>query len=257
LRVKGESYDELRGFLLAAQSRLRLLRFRASDAMPVVIPTYNGARRAPNLVPLLALALRARGIPVLVHGVLHDQQRVTTAAILQALGIAPCSGPEQAQEHLRDEGLAFIPIEGLSSGLAHLLALRWQLGVRNSAHTVSKMIQPMDGRALQLVSVTHPDYLRGMREYFTACPADVMLLRGTEGEAVASTRRPQAIEWLREGTSETVVQAVEGSVTLPDLPATIDAPATAEWIRATLTGQHAVPQAIEAQLAAIERIVRR
>jgi anthranilate phosphoribosyltransferase len=253
-RVKGESRDELRGFMLALEPRTAAIRPPHARCAPVVIPTYNGARNAPNLVPLLALGLRARGIPVLVHGVTRDPRRVATADVLAALGISACADAAEAERRLSDEGLAFVTVGALCPGLDRLLEIRWQLGVRNTAHTACKMVQPIAGGALQLLSVTHPDYLRGMHEYYTAFPANVLLMRGTEGEAVASTRRPQALEWLHGGQCETVVAAVEGAVILPEFPAAIDAATTAAWIRSALaSGQ--VPDPITKQIDAIQRIV--
>jgi anthranilate phosphoribosyltransferase len=254
-RVKGESRDELRGFLLALEERVARLRPPRSSPRGVVIPSYNGARHSPNFVPLLALGLRARGIPVLVHGVMRDPRRVTTAQVFAALGVQACVDPGEAEARLEEDGLAFVPVGALCPGLDRLLEIRWQLGVRNSAHTACKMLQPIAGPALQIVSVTQPDYLTGMREYFTAFPADVLLMRGSEGEAVASLRRPQAIEWIHDGTSETVVPAVQGSVTLVDLPA-IHPEATAQWIQAAIKAG-SVPRPIAAQIDAIEQAVRR
>ncbi len=49
LRVKTETVDEMVGFLAAANERLPVLRRPAGRIRPVVIPTYNGARRAANL----------------------------------------------------------------------------------------------------------------------------------------------------------------------------------------------------------------
>jgi anthranilate phosphoribosyltransferase len=255
-RVKGESCDELRGFVAAAEERLARLPVPPAGPMPVVIPTYNGARLAPNLVPLLALGLRERGVPVLVHGVERDPRRVTTAEVFQALGVAACADVPEAAARLRSDGLAFAPIGVLCPGLAQLLEIRWRLGLRNSGHTVCKMIQPLAGEALQMVSVTHPDYLRSMREYFAAYPAQVLLMRGTEGEAVASVRRPQAIEWLHAGTAEIVVPAVEGPVSLPALPAALQPEPTARWIQNALA-DGAIPGPIAAQIDAIAALSRR
>jgi len=256
LRVKSESRDELRGFVAAAEERLHRLPAPAGGPLPVVIPSYNGARLAPNLVPLLALALRARGVPVLVHGVLRDPRRVTTAEVFGALGVSPCGGVGEAAARLVSEGLAFVPVGVLCPGLERLLDIRWKLGVRNSAHTVCKMLQPFTGPALQLVSVTHPAYLQSMREYFAAFPARVLLMRGAEGEAVASLRRPQAMEWLHEGGAEVVVPAAQGSVSLPALPADLQAGTTAAWIRAAMA-EGTLPAPIAAEVDAIVALARR
>ena len=65
MRMKGESLDELIGFLHALHERLLPLR---SDRPVIAIASYNGARRLPNLVALLALLLARAGARVLVHG---------------------------------------------------------------------------------------------------------------------------------------------------------------------------------------------
>jgi len=192
----------------------------------------------------------------MVHGVVRDPRRVTTAEVFRALEVPVCADAGEAAARLRGDGLAFATVGALCPGLERLLEIRWRLGVRNSAHTVSKMLQPIDGPALQLVSVTHPDYLKGMREYFAAWPARVLLMRGTEGEAVANLRRPQAIEWLHDGCAEVVVPAVEGAASLPALPASLQPEPTAAWIRSALAG-NAVPPPIAAQIDAIAALARR
>jgi len=55
LRIKGESVAELRGFQRAAVERMQHLAAPAGAPRPVVLPSYNGARRQPNLLPLRAL----------------------------------------------------------------------------------------------------------------------------------------------------------------------------------------------------------
>jgi anthranilate phosphoribosyltransferase len=248
-RIKGESVDELAGFLDACQARIAALQ--APGAL--VIPSYNGARHTANLVPLLALLVAARGIPVLVHGVLHDPKRVTSAEVFAAMGMRPAESAAAAEALLARDGVAFLPIDRLLPGLASLLDRRWQIGLRSSAHTLAKMLMPIAGGALQLVSVTHPEYLDAMRAFYARHPARVLLMRGTEGEAVASSKRPQAIEWLTQGVSETVLPADPESIgAMPDLPEGRDAQTTADWIDAVLAGRRPVPPAIARQVAVIE-----
>ncbi len=55
LRIKGESVDEIAGFLDAAEASFAPLVAPEGSYTPVVIPSYNGARQMPNLTPLLAM----------------------------------------------------------------------------------------------------------------------------------------------------------------------------------------------------------
>jgi len=67
-RVKGESADELAAMLAAAHASFTPIDVKHGAHQAVSIPSYNGARKQPNLVPLLALLLAREGVPVLVHG---------------------------------------------------------------------------------------------------------------------------------------------------------------------------------------------
>ena len=172
LRFKGESVEEIAGFLEAAENSFDLLPAPPGDYAPVLIPSYNGARKMANLTPLLAMLLAREGVPVLVHGVTRDPGRVTTAEIFEAMGLpaATCLADTQVAHALGHP--SFMPIETLAPKLAHLLSLRRILGVRNSTHTLVKILQPYQGPALRLVSYTHPEYLEMLGEYFTtAAPA--------------------------------------------------------------------------------------
>src|SRR5688572_29279607 len=128
LRVKGESLEELAGFMSACEESYEHLPAPAADAVPLVIPSYNGARQLPNLVPLLALLLAREGVPVLVHGVTSDRGRVTTREVFEALGIAPSQSGDDASSQLAERRVAFLPIEILAPRIANLLDMRARLG---------------------------------------------------------------------------------------------------------------------------------
>src|SRR5258707_486098 len=64
-RVKGETAEEMAGILDALSPHMRPMQLPARRAIPAVIPSYNGARKLANLVPLLALMIAREGVPVL------------------------------------------------------------------------------------------------------------------------------------------------------------------------------------------------
>ena len=76
LRIKGEGEAEMKGFYEAMQNHTMKLTPPVAKPMPIVIPSYNGARKQANLTPLLAVLLHKLGFPVIVHGVSHDPTRV-------------------------------------------------------------------------------------------------------------------------------------------------------------------------------------
>ncbi|MDE2428824.1 MAG: DNA-binding protein YbiB, partial [Burkholderiales bacterium] len=115
MRIKGESIEEIAGFLDAASVHmLRLPCNMLHRFAPVVIPSYNGARKKANLTPLLALLLAKRGVPVLVHGVMHDVGRVSTAEIFEAMQLPFAQNAEQVLQNMNQHLPAFMPIDVLS-----------------------------------------------------------------------------------------------------------------------------------------------
>ncbi len=249
LRIKGESLEELAGFLNACEACYTHVAAPAGT-VPLVIPAYNGARQLPNLTPLLAQLVARAGVPVLVQGVSADAGRVTTYEVLAAMGISAAGSLAEAQAQLAGRGLAFISIDVLAPPLARLLALRRKMGVRSSGHTLAKMLQPFSGPAIRLVSVTHPEYVVRMREFFTQHAANALLLRGAEGEAVAHPRREPVIDWMNGVSVETWSA---GASENPPLPESRDATVTAAWIHGALAGAHPIPAAITHQVACCVR----
>ena len=260
MRIKGESVEELAGFMDAAERSFAPLPSPAGEYAPVLIPSYNGARKLANLTPLLALLLAREGVPTLVHGVRTDPGRVTTAEILGEMGLAEAGSSAELQDAFAARRPAFMPIETLAPALAHQLSLRRILGVRNSTHTIVKILQPFEGPALRLVSYTHPEYLETLGEYFTtAAPherGDAFLMRGTEGETVANPHRAQQIDWFHAGTRTLLVERDAPTDDLSQVPEARDAAATASWIAAALRGEVPVPRSILNQVAECVRAAR-
>ncbi len=248
LRLKTEAVSELLGFYQALSERLHRLQPPDGEVRTVLIPSYNGARAQPNLMPLVALLLQRLGIPVLVHGALDGYGRVASAFVFAALGVQPCTTLAQVQTALDEKKLAYVPTAVLAPGLAQLLALRQRLGVRNSAHTLAKLIDPFGGASLRLVCMTHPDYLQKMREFFAATGDTALIMRGTEGEAYANPKKRPRIELYREGGAELLFEQ-EHIEPLAQGAQDIDAKSTAAYIRAALEGALPLPLPIVNQVA--------
>lgn len=260
LRVKGESVAELAGFLQAAHARLVPIVAPDGEFAPVLIPSYNGARKMANLTPLLAVLLARRGVPVLLHGVSSDPGRVTSAEVIHALGIPEVQQQIHMHANWQHHLPAFMNIAHLAPQMARLLALRRILGVRGSTHTLVKILQPFACPALRLTSYTHPEYRVLLSEYFATPDAialgDAILMRATEGETVANVRRAQEMAWFCEGQMQGLVEKEELAATDPDLPSAADADTTARWIDDILCEQRAVPAAIAVQVEHCVQVAR-
>lgn len=248
MRIKGETPEEMCGFLDAIHARLHPVPAHDQGVPTVVIPSYNGARKLPVLTPLLALLLAREGLPVLVHGVATESSRVFTADVFAALGVSACSsvGP------IAPGTTAFVPTALLCPGLQKLLDVRRVVQLRNPAHSLVKLMTPCTGRSLLVTSYTHPEYAVSMAATLGLMQSHALLLRGTEGEAVADPRRTPRMQRFVVGVPQPPTEPQTGSLpTLPDLPSTTDADTTARYIRSVLEGSSPVPQPIAQQVACI------
>ncbi len=265
MRIKGETPLELMGFIDAAEARidvdaLQAMEDRASSRSIVVIPSYNGARKLPLLTPLLALLLEREGLSVLVHGMdeglkaVSGVQRVTSAEIFNQLALAAKVSTN----------VQYVSIAKLSPPLKKLLDVRKVVGLRNSAHSVVKLINPYrtnadtrtNTKSVLVTSYTHPEYAVSMNETLAGLGATALLLRGTEGEAVADPRRTPVMTGLARGQAVTLQAVQHGSLdTLPALPATTDAAMTARYIQSVLAGNQSVPAPIALQVQHILKLL--
>jgi anthranilate phosphoribosyltransferase len=256
-RIKGEAPHELAGMLDAAHDHCAPLAAPA-DKPVVVIPSYNGARKQPNLVPLLAMLLARDGVPTLVHGIREFPGRVTSMALFEALGVPLCATAQSAEAQLgaASNPLAALPIDVLSPALSQLLDKRAIIGLRNSAHTVVKMLQPVGGHSRRGIAALqlHPPRISGNADrVFLARTRQRDAGPGYRGEVVADARRSSRIDWLHDGHQRTMVDPVGGSVAdVPELPQGTDIAETAAWIRKVLDGAEPVPAPVATQVAAIK-----
>ncbi len=245
MRIKGETPEEMAGFLDAVHQRLHHIPVDAADTPTVVLPSYNGARKLPVLTPLLGLLLAREGVAVLLHGTPTESSRVFASEVLLALDI-----PARTDITAIAPGeLAFVPTEVLCPALKTLLDVRRVVGLRNPAHSLVKIMNPCMGKSLVVSSYTHPEYAVSMAQTFELVKANALLLRGTEGEVVADARRMPQMDAFINGRRSLLQETQSGTLaSLPDLPKTTDAAATAAYIRAVIKGDLPVPASIARQV---------
>lgn len=246
MRIKGETAEEMAGFLDATYARLQ--RIEAHHPV-VVLPSYNGARKLPVLTPLLAHLLAREGLAVVIHGSPTESSRITSQDVLREMGVQPLAQvrPIHASE------VIYVPTEVLSTGLKRLLDVRRTIGLRNPGHSLVKLMNPTTAQdALLISSYTHPEYAVSMAATFQLTGSHAVLLRGTEGEVVADARRTPQMDAFVKGTRTSLVDAQSGSLMkLPELPTGIEAASTARYTEAVLAGKLPIPAPLRTQVQAV------
>lgn len=225
LRIKGEGEAEMLGFYEAMQNH------------------------TIKLTPLLAILLHKLGFPVVVHGVSEDPTRVLTETIFELMGITPTLHGGQAQAKLDEHQPVFMPVGAFCPPLEKQLAMRWRMGVRNSAHTLAKLATPFaEGEALRLSSVSHPEYIGRVAKFFSDIGGRALLMHGTEGEVYANPQRCPQINLIdREGMR--VLYEKQDTAGSELLPQAKDPETTAQWIERCLAGSEPIPESLKIQMA--------
>jgi len=246
MRIKGETAEEMAGFLDATHARLHRIE---ANCPVVVLPSYNGARKLPLLTPLLAHLLAREGLAVIMHGTPTESTRITSQEVLSAMGVTSLSQIKPAKVG----EVMYVPTEILSPTLKRLLDVRRTIGLRNPAHSMVKLMNPTSAHdALLVSSYTHPEYAVSMAATFELTGARALLLRGTEGEVVADARRTPQMDAFVKGARAPLVEAQAGSlIKLPELPTDIDASSTARYTEAVLAGKLTAPASLIAQVQAV------
>lgn len=249
MRIKGETAEEAAGFLDALHQRITPIP--AKDKPVIVIPSYNGARKLPVLTPLLAFLLAREGLPVLIHGMETEERRVSTQKVLEALDVPACTAIENVAEMMANSTISFVPTGILNQGLQRLLDVRRTLNLRNTAHSLVKLMNPVQGKSLLVTSYTHPEYAVSMAQTLELMGANALLLRGAEGESVADPRRTPRMQGFIGGRAVELQALQEGTLgSLPELPC-LEPEQTARYIREVLDGTRPVPHPIAQQVAHI------
>lgn len=250
LRCKGETVDELLGFQRALSERTHAIELDHDRVRPIVLPAYGGARRGPNLLPLLALLLRRLGIPVLVHGTLEGTHGVAAAYVFRELGILPSASIRAAESALRDDKLTFVPTALIAPGLAQLMSLKGRLSTGGSAFLAAKLLDPFGGTAMLLLGSSKQERLDVLAEVALINGAHALLLPSVDGDPVAAPQHRPRIEHLHDGQRDILFEEERGAAKpVHGLIAGTDALATAEWIKSALAGHTPIPHPIVNQLA--------
>jgi len=247
MRIKGESVSELMGFMDALQPHLNLLNLGSRQT--IVLPSYNGARKQANLTPLLAGMLSTYGFTVLVQGVEKDPSRATSHDIFESLGWPIINTKNEFGTLLNSNKPIFCPLNVISPALQRLLDVRERIGLRNTGHVLAKLINPTLQNPWQVSNYTHPEYPDKLREFFQLRSANVILMRGSEGEPTASLQRLPEMHFLPSNGNQ--VTSLEERFEDPTPFIEIDAISTASITQKILSGQVICPNSIIRQATQI------
>jgi ribulose-5-phosphate 4-epimerase/fuculose-1-phosphate aldolase len=243
------------------------LKFYGRDAYDdnyngLALDAAEGARIVAGLKNADILFLANHGVIVTGPSIdlaFDDLYYLERACMLQVLGMGTGKPLRQVPDAIARKTAAQMTDDTQARlhfvALKRLLDVRRVVGLRNSAHSMVKLINPSAGQAIIVSSYTHREYAESMSAVFQLMGSTALLLRGTEGEAVADARRLPQMDGFVRGQHVVLEEGQKGTLTeLPDLTKDIDAASTAAYIRDVLEERRPVPASMSQQVEHILRL---
>ncbi len=199
MRMKGETAEEIAGFVEAARSVIPLM-----DAKPSLDwPSYAAGRTRGHPWFLLSAKIVAQtGHSVLIHGWNSHQNPIASVrAALEGIGISSAQSLTDVGGKLAQDGIVYLPFEVASEPLFRLLRLREVLGLRSCINTVLRVLNPAKAEA-SVQGVFHPPY-RLLQADAGAILGQTTLtvLKGGGGEFERHPSKDVALFGLRHGAA--------------------------------------------------------
>jgi anthranilate phosphoribosyltransferase len=141
MKIKGETVEELTGFVSAMRDRA--LTIASPENTIDTCGTGGDGASTFNISTISAVIAAAAGIPVAKHGNRSVSSLCGSADVLQELGVNVNLTPEQAENCLRDIGIAFLFAPVYHRSMKHVAAPRREMGIR----TVFNILGPMSNPA--------------------------------------------------------------------------------------------------------------
>jgi anthranilate phosphoribosyltransferase len=150
LHARGETPDELAGFVRAMRSRAHAVT--APEGTIDTCGTGGDVRGTFNISTAVALVVAAAGVPVAKAGNRAVSSQAGSSDVMRALGLRVELSAEQAELSLRKDGFAYLHAPAFHPGMRHAGPVRQELGVRTAFNLIGPLANPAQPRR-QLVGV--------------------------------------------------------------------------------------------------------
>lgn len=146
MRVKGETVEEITGFVRAMRdraSRLSTCRTHLVDTCG----TGGDGRQTFNISTTVALVVAGAGVGVAKHGNRSVSSRCGSADVLECLGVNVDLTPDVVGRCLDDTGIAFIFASRFHGAMKYVAVTRKEIGIRTVFNILGPLTNPAGARA--------------------------------------------------------------------------------------------------------------
>ncbi len=142
LRMKGESIEEITGFVKVMREKAR--RIVVTTDLPVLDIVGTGGDHANtfNISTMSAIVAAGAGITVAKHGNRSVTSKCGSAEVFSSLGVNLDASPETLEKALKEVGLAFLFAPGLHLSMKYVMPVRKELKIRTVFNILGPLANP-------------------------------------------------------------------------------------------------------------------
>ncbi len=238
MRFKGAQVEEMKGFLDAMESQASLISPKVEGLLNCNGP-YDGRKNALHLSLAAAIVVAAAGVPVVMHSNtdLPPKDGVTTARLLEALGIPANREPQQVSRDIEEKGFGHLHANRYLHGVEGLKPIRQILFYRSFLHACEVMLNPA-GAAYSLLGAAHKGFLeRFARAAGGRGQQRVLVVQGLDGCDELPLQPVAAVEYADGKWSESTLDPADYGLARRDHHPCESPEVTAQIVSRTLRGE--------------------
>lgn len=196
LRMKGETKDELLGFVTGMRNRAT--RISAPEGAIDLCGTGGDGAQTFNISTAASFVVAACGVPVAKHGNRAMSSRSGSADVLAALGIPVALDGASVERCMGETGIGFMFAPQFHESMRNVMASRREIGIRTFFNILGPMANPAGVRR-QLIGVYDPRIARTVAEVLRDLGSErAMVVHGSGTDEVTSVGPTKVVE-LRGG----------------------------------------------------------
>lgn len=197
MRFKGARIEEMKGFLDAMEAQATLIAPQVEGLLNCNGP-YDGRKKALHLSLAAAIVVASAGVPVVMHSStgLPPKDGVTTARLLEALGIPAYREPAQVARDIEQKGFGHLHASRYLHGVERLKPIRQTLFYRSFLHACEVLLNPA-GATYSMVGAAHQGFLeRFARAAGERGQKRVLAVQGLDGCDELPLQAVSAVEYV-------------------------------------------------------------
>ena len=142
LRMKGESIEEITGFVKVMREKARRIVVATELPLLDIVGTGGDHANTFNISTLSAIVAAGAGITVAKHGNRSVTSKCGSAEVFSSLGVNLDASPETLEKALKEVGLAFLFAPGLHRSMKYVMPVRKELKIRTVFNILGPLANP-------------------------------------------------------------------------------------------------------------------